>query len=202
MTPSNLKDLEQLKEKVLSLIQAPDCDPTVRAWSVGAYLSLHAAGDLGYEHDDFHQRAMLDPDRQWARETLLNVVQKSLPSLYPEDPTAVATDLVVWLRGYYYNTALMRMSALYEKGLRLLWRRVKGTDPEHIFGHGIYSGLRDWYVEDFLSDRCRIRKLEQVRQQVNEFKHEEEAEILTKVESWSDAVTAFQQLLALLELTV
>jgi hypothetical protein len=203
MTPSKLKDLKQIKEKVLSLIQADGCDPTIRAWSVGSYLSFHAAGDLGYEHDDFHQHAMIDPNRRWARATLLNVVQNNLQSIYPDDPTAAATDSVLWLRGYYYNTALMRMSALYEKGLRLLWRRVNGTDPEDVFGKGIYKELREWYVKDFLnSDESRIRELEQVRRQVNEFKHEEAAETLSKVESWSHAVTVFQQLFALLEFIV
>lgn len=200
-------ELKDLRKGSLKIIQADQTDPTIRAWMVATYASLRAAKELGYEDDTFHQLGERDPS--WAKMTLEKVFDREYGPSYKSPIGGVVQNENIWLRGYFFNNALMRMAALTEKGLRVLWERVndrRGRYYEKVRHQFLddydYGKLRDWYIRVFLgSDSRRMEHLTTVRQQVNVFKHDHITVRLKEISKMEDALLAFSQLLELLART-
>lgn len=184
--------LQKLKEELAPIIQSDECDPTIRAWAVGALYSLCLAADLGYEEDTFHKRG--ESNKEWAKEVLVKILMNDCdPSIPIPKLINEKEDRTIWLRGYYYNSALMRMAALKEKGLKILLKRVNEVRKPH--EHIKLIEL----VKDYLP---KLTTLDRVRTQVNAFKHDHLSRSLKKIDRLDDACKAFSELILLLNLTV
>src|SRR5262249_14937553 len=149
--------------------------------------------------DTFHKKTERDPT--WGIQTLENVLATDYgPSCTSR---AIHGDSDVWLRGYFFNTALLRMAAITEKGVTILWERTNGQFPTPLDRVADYDfwQLFSWYEKVFQRPRSAIELLKRVRTQVNIFKHEHLTIRVTKLETKDDACEAFAELIYLLNLT-
>jgi hypothetical protein len=163
-------------------------------------VSLRAAIELDYVEDTFHRRSERDP--QWAIQTLENVLATDYGPSCSSTTNPRASE--VWLRGYFFNTALLRMAAITEKGVTILWERTNGplsTPLDRVADYDFWA-LLSWYEKVFQRPRSTIDLLKRVRTQVNIFKHEHLTIRVTKLETKGDACEAFAELIYLLKLTV
>lgn len=175
------------------LIRQDTDDRIDRAWLVAVYLCLKTAEDLGYVRDDFVQ---FDLRRQEV--ALLDLISRgiTLPSLQSDDTT-------IWLRGHFYNNALLRMVFLAETRLDMLWQRY--NSPRNFKSVGERWAVQlDWYTSRF-DDTLEF--LQSTRNQINIFKHDDTTQPgakrlgnkgLRKIETMEDASRALQELLGLL----
>jgi hypothetical protein len=158
-------------ERVRGLARDESCDPTIRSWVVGSFVSLRAAEELGYQADAFHRRFINDPE--WgmcALEMMLESSQSGNVLLHPGS----GEDLDLWRSGYFFNNALMRIAALTENGLKVLWERAHGEMPEDFERVTKYDfwGLVAWYEKVFAPRDGFRGRLQRLRRKVNAFKHE------------------------------
>lgn len=193
--------LEELKERVIKLIESDKCEQKSRAWIAAAFVSLQAARDLKYTEDTFHNYSLHEQIS-----ILKEAVTKGLLDIDVASKDNIEqTGSVVWLRGYYFNDALMRLAALAERGLKYLWEVLDlGDKNSHLVKDKKgkfydYNELRKWYRHVFKEDLKCINK---VRQQVNEFKHKPLIFGLNIIEGINEAVLAFSEVLGVLENTV
>jgi len=189
-----------LGARLLTFVRADGADPTLRAWTAGAYVSLLSAEEAGYRGtDEFHKNL----DSGWAAAVLAKVIDSGLPTLSMA-PDGSDHDLDLWLRGYFFNTALLRMACVLDNALSVLFERKilkirTGVDPAP-GDVPDYRFLIRWY-------RVHLKKkadfLDRVHAQFNTFKHGYWGPASKKkVEDLDDAWKALDELLELLELTV
>lgn len=197
---------EQDMAILMRIFQSNECDETVRAWITAITISLRTAEKMGYEDDTFHKH----PYPAWKKETLLEVLYTDW---LPDIKGSVTDNKVIWGRGFYYNSALMRIAFLTERGLKILWERINkcnGLYYPYVWNWVIqdwndfdYGKLRWWYIDVFLNrNENDFKILDRVRKQVNVFKHEPTITPLEKLYTIEDAYLAFSRLLQLLNKTV
>ena len=188
------------KQRVTTLINSNECEQKSRAWVTAAFAALQAADDLKYECDSFHNLSL---EKQKA--TLLTLVSRGLLAIDTSSrDKPEQDDLVVWLRGFYFNDVLIRMAALVERGLENLWEKF---DSEQRFrdivtdnkGRYLYWRLKTWYEAVFGED---IEDVSKVRKQVNIFKHHPRISGLKVVDEMGEAILAFTEVLGILEKTI
>ena len=185
--------ISRFEQTVCDLIRQDADDRIDRAWLVAVYLCLKTSEDLGYVRDDFVQ---FDLKRQEVG--LLDVIFRgiTLPPLQSDDTT-------IWLRGHFYNNALLRMVFLAETRLDMLWQQY--NSPKRFKSVGERWAVQlDWYTSRF-GDTLEF--LQRAREQINIFKHDDTTQPgaktpgnkgLRKIETMEDATRALQELLGLL----
>lgn len=173
--------IEQLKEEVISLVSRLP-DHTDRAWLVGIYVSLRTAYHLDYKRDQFSKA-----QKEKRESALGRVIEDSL--LTPSDPFPAQE---LWRAGYFFNNALLRMVALAEIGLKVLYKKCKReTPPEEN-----YWKLAKWYESNFNNELTYLNK---ARYQVNRYKHEPRDPTKEReLESMDEGILAFRELLSLM----
>lgn len=175
-----MSKIEQFEEKVRSLaVQLQD--DTDKAWLVGTYVSLRTAQELGYQRDDFAKAPA--KDRKY---TLQCVISENL--LDVPNPSSLKKS---WKAGYFFNNALLRMVALAEIGLKLLFEKRTGKKPPPN-----YHCLVEWYELNFDDKLDYVGK---ARQQVNRYKHKpRDPTERRKLETLEEGVLAFDEILSLM----
>jgi len=110
-----------------------------------------------------------------------------------ETPKPTDAKKKMWLAGYYFNNALLRMVALAEITLKLLFEReMKMKSPNN------YWCLVGWYKRKFAG---KLKYIASARARVNKFKHDPRDRTKPKaLESYADGLKAFKELLKLMSL--
>ena len=205
--------LQDLYPRVLTLIQSPQCDQVVKAWTFAIAFSLRGAQKLGYQTADFHEMAA-EKVQQTLTESFGKLIADSA-----EDHVSPSIDMMApyektWLGGYLYNSAVIRMAGLTERGLKILWEYVNPAENKQLHiarnavGDYYYGQLMDWYVSVFIGSRngkpnyASVKPLDLVRQQANDFKHDHTTVQLRRMRTMNAALDAFAKLLDLLDLTI
>src|SRR5574341_1053409 len=170
---------DKLKQKVNSLVSQLH-DQTDRSWLVATYMSLRTAHELGYQRDEF-----ANVPKSERESVLQRVISDSL--LNPAESPPIRE---LWLAGYFFNNAVLRMVALAEIGLKNLYKKDTGTAPLDD-----YKKLAKWYKLTYGNE---LKYLKRARLQVNEFKHElRDMQKKRKFETMEEGVSAFKELLVL-----
>lgn len=106
--------MSDLQKRIVTVVTTLDFNRAgyraFAAWIVGAFAALNEARRLRFQDGAFFQAG-----RTTQIETLIRVCTNGISAI---DSRADATDLeTLWLRGFYFNDALLRISALLERGL-------------------------------------------------------------------------------------
>src|SRR5262249_21421573 len=100
-----------------------------------------------------------------------------------------------WAAGFYFDSALARMAAVFDRVVKRTARR-KGLLPPRGSGNG--PSLRD-LLSALSLDSFFQGKLGDVYREVNRLKHDAEGHAARRGVTMADATAAFTQMLALLE---
>lgn len=172
--------VRDLEPTISSLIQRDARDETDRAWLVATYLSFRAAEELGFLCYEFDKLSL--PDQT---STLLKLLGQPLL-----ETQAISTLAQQWKAGHFFNNAVLRLVALAEVRLNVLYeKRTKCELPHN------YWKLAQWY-EAAYSDKLTF--LGKARTHVNLMKHKRHnPEADNKLKTLDDGLTAFKELLLL-----
>jgi hypothetical protein len=172
--------VRELESEINSLIQKDTDDETDRAWLVATYLSFQAAEELGFRDYEFDTLSLSDQTPE-----LLEL--QGRPFL---ETQGISTQAKQWKAGYFFNNAVLRLVALAEVRLKVLYRKRTKCELPHN-----YWTLVKWY-EEVYSDKLTF--LGKAREQVNLMKHQRhEPEVHNMLKSLDDGLTAFRELLRL-----
>ena len=189
--------LAELKKRVITLVENPACEQKSRAWLTAAFVSLCAADELKYVDDTFHSFSI-----QEQIDTLKSIAETRIFAIDISSKDKGQQDhAVIWLRGFYFNDALMRMAALAERGLVNLWELIN-IDPRNCkiamnkTCQYNYWKLKNWYENIFNEDLETVNK---VREQVNVFKHSPRISGLLIIDSIDEAILVLSKVIDILE---
>lgn len=192
--------LDKLKERVVKLVENNACEQKSRAWLVAAYVSLQTAHELKYVDDTFHSFSIEEQI-----DTLKSIAETRIFAIdISSKDKGQQNNAVVWLRGFYFNDAIIRMAALSERGLVSLWELIN-IDPRNckiVMNKTCqynYWKLKDWYENIFNEDLEAVNK---VREQVNVFKHRPRVSGLLVIDRIDDAISALSKVVSILENTI
>jgi hypothetical protein len=177
--------IEMYKTKVENLLRSL-YEESDAEWLLAVYLSLETAEKLGYTHDAFARKSRTDRDK-----TNLEMLSDHFFSI-----PASTEDKNDWLAGHCFNNALFRMVALAEITLNDLFKQEMGMEPPFMR----YDWLVKWYETKHLG---KLKFIGKARARVNKFKHEKRDRSKPKaLETYSDGLIAFEELLVLMDLVI
>jgi hypothetical protein len=173
-SPTLKRLAERLKVQMESASTAEERDPL--DYLLGALHSLFRATQLGYQHRGFPLG-----NKYWAEGPMPRV------RLMTEGKIRVEGK---WLAGFYFNSALARIAAAFERAVRHKAKRKKiGTGVQSVWG--LLGALQLRHFER--------GNLALVYGEVNPLKHEAAGLAKGRRVSLADAIAAFGEMLDLLE---
>ena len=172
-------DLDQVLFDVRKLPTSTDSDKGFKGLMFGVIYALRHAGELGFRN---RTGAMVGPD--YSAELDEAGVALTNHQQMPRD----------WLAGFYFNSALVRITGGSHRAFRRLFKTSKGW----------FSELADRAISDGKLNEQEIDWLRKVYEDVNAFKHDGHAELLQRrqIETLQQGINAAGQLVRLINKAV
>lgn len=95
-----------------------------------------------------------------------------------------------WLAGFYFNSALFRISATYHRGLKVVSGKETSDLPKGELLEIVEPAFPNW----------QHKELDKIHKEVNQLKHDGEGLFQTRSVTWKQAESAVEELLELFEL--
>jgi hypothetical protein len=170
-------ELDRLQNKLNQIVSTLPKEID-RSWLVSAYLSLKKAERMKYKYDVISRLEKKQQDNILKQCTSFSAEGKS-------------ENIKNWIAGYYFNNAMLRMVALAEIGLKVLFEKKEKIEPPDD-----YWWLSTWYTKHTGN---RLSTIQQARKRVNKLKHEKKQEkSKQKFETLRQGVSALKELLVLM----
>jgi len=169
-------DIESFSKEIVTVKTSGDVLRGVKGLLVGAAFSLRKAHQLGF---NAAESSRYDDE-------LDSAAQQIAANKLPEEGD--------WLAGFYFNSALMRIAAAYH----ILLKRMLDINDKQDLSR---KALKDMAIKNRLICEDDIVSLDEVYQDVNDFKHEGGKLLMSRrIRSINDAITAGQKLISVFKL--